>query len=458
MIAPNLLLRRSLYRGLRALSRWQHFIDQRLTPLGRFTLAAGFAAGVFGIDTRMNLLHQAFAFAVALLMVGGLSAKIVQWRLKGQFRANRVLPRYASVGAPVSYPVRLSVNNRKLIPGCFIEERLPDPRPSLEQFLRARLLDEGGWNRFDQAMGYPRWRQLIRRNRQGERMTPRPLTAPIEQGQLTERLQLRPLRRGYLRLSAVLLSRPDPLGLFRAKTELACEQALLVLPKRYPVPHLDLPGRRQYQPGGMTLASSIGDSQEFIGLREYRSGDSPRNIHWPSWARSGKPQIKEYQDEFFTRHALILDSFAADSLDPRFEAAVSVAASLCESIQDGESLLDLIFVGIDAYCFTTGRGLAGTEQFLEILACARTCTDQPFERLEQSVSQRVGLMSAAICILLDFDEPRRAMIRHLEGDGLPLMVLLIASERDSARLLDGWSGAKPVVLRPDHLAEDLTRL
>jgi len=455
---PSLMPRRTIYRGLRLLSRWQYFVEQGMTPLGRFTLGAGFAAVVFGIDTRMNLLHQAFALAVTLLMIGGLSAKVVKWRLRGRFRAARELPRFASVGTQVSYPVRLSVDARKLVSGCFIEERLPDPRPSLERFLDANLPDESGANRFDRALGYPRWLQLIRLGRQADKMTPRPLTAPIDQGQLSERLELRPLRRGYLRLPAILLSRSDPLGLFRARIELPCEQSLLVLPKRYPVPHLDLPGRRQYQPGGMTLASNIGDSREFLGLREYRSGDSPRNIHWPSWARSGKPQVKEYQDEFFTRHALVIDSFAAHDADPRFEAAVSIAASLCESIQDGDSLLDLMFVGTKAYCFTAGRGLAGTEQFLEILACARACTDQPFARLQQSVLQRAGQLSAAVCILLDFDAPRRAMIRRLQGEGLPLKVLVIAQEREADELLDGWNGETPTLIRPDKLAEDLMRL
>lgn len=450
--------RRLIHRGLQRLGSWQHWLDRRLTPLGRFLLGAGLAAGVFGIDTRMNLLHQAFALLVALFLVAGLAAGILERRWRQPMTAVRGLPRYATIDRAISYPVTLQAPDGLDLTGFSLEEPLPDPRPSLETFLYARLGEETSANPFDRAMGYPRWRRLIRLGRWAERPIPQPLTAGPGPGEWNARITLHPLRRGYLRLTGLALTRPDPLGLFRIHLPVPCEHSLLVLPRRYPAPRLDLPGRRQYQPGGMTLASSVGDSQEFIGLREYRSGDPPRRIHWPSWARSGRPQVKEYQDEFFTRHALILDTFSDRAFDPRFEAAVSVAASLCESLQSGESLLDLMFVGTETYCFTAGRSLAGTEQFLEVLACAHRCDNQPFDRLRQAVLQRSGLLSAAVCILLDFDEPRRALVRGLQGAGLPLRVLLIASEAERAPRLAGWNGPAPTLIDPDRLAEGLAGL
>jgi uncharacterized protein (DUF58 family) len=57
------------------------------------------------------------------------------------------------------------------------------------------------------------------------------------------------------------------------------------------------------------MASNIGQSEEFVSLREYRRGDPPRHIHWRSWAKAGKPIVKEFEDEFFVRHALVLDTF-----------------------------------------------------------------------------------------------------------------------------------------------------
>lgn len=105
--------------------------------------------------------------------------------------------------------------------------------------------------------------------------------------------------------------------------------SVLILPKRYAITPIALPGNRSYQSDGVALASSVGDSEEFRALRDYRPGDSPRKIHWKSWAKVGKPIFKEEQDEFFVRHALILDTFLpiapAKNLNPNlyFVAMVS---------------------------------------------------------------------------------------------------------------------------------------
>src|SRR5262249_43051425 len=126
------------------------------------------------------------------------------------------------------------------------------------------------------------------------------------------RVEFTPSRRGFVRFAGVTVARADPLGLTNALIELPLAQSLLVLPRRHPVPRLPLPGSRRYQLGGVILASAVGESDEFASLRDYRPGDPRRRIHWKSFARVGRPVVKEYQDEFFVRHALVLDTFAQD--------------------------------------------------------------------------------------------------------------------------------------------------
>src|SRR2546430_6820801 len=115
---------------------------------------------------------------------------------------------------------------------------------------------------------------------------------------------------------------------------------------------------------------------------------SLRRVHWRSAARVGRPVVKEYQDEFFVRHALVLDTFAERAESDVFEEAVSVAASLACSIQTQDSLLDLLFVGPETYCFTAGRGLGHTDRMLEVLAGVRPCRDRPFHALHRAVLER----------------------------------------------------------------------
>ena len=171
----------------------------------------------------------------------------------------------------------------------------------------------------------------------------------------------------------------------RVQHSCRCRRSVLILPKRYPLPPIALPGTMKYQEGGVALASNVGQSDEYVALRDYRHGDPLRHIHWRSWAKAGKPIVKEFEDEFFVRHALVLDTFTDHPHSEVFEEAVSVAASFACTLLTQESLLDLLFVGPQAYCFTAGRGLAHADQMLEILASVRACRDQPFRALEQLV-------------------------------------------------------------------------
>ncbi|EIC20599.1 DUF58 domain-containing protein [Thiorhodovibrio frisius] len=451
------LLRAALYPGLRRLESWQRYQRDGLTPLGRLVLAMGFAAAIFGFDTRLNQLYQLFTLALSLLLFSGLAALVDSWRLRGRVIASRELPRTACLGMALEYRVRLQVLGGRGARGLFLAERLPDPTPTRAQFRDPR---EGGdlsdgW--FDRIMGYPRWQRLRRHNRVASPGEPIAISPLMDGADTHVRLRLVPQRRGYLRLRGLWLTRPDPLGLVRTRVSIPCEQSLLVLPMRYPAPQLRLPGRRQYQPGGWTLASAVGDSQEFIGLREYRPGDSPRMIHWPSWARSGSPQVKEYQDEFFTRHALVLDTFSASALDADFEAAVSVAASLCDRIGDADSLLDLLFVGAETYCVTGGRGLGGTGQFLEVLACAQASPHGSVAQLEQALLRRMGQLSALVLVLLGFDQARRNLVSALQASGLPLRVLAISTQPAEA-LNAGWTGPQVQPIHRGRIAEDLARI
>src|SRR4029078_2494343 len=132
------------------------------------------------------------------------------------------------------------------------------------------------------------------------------------------------------------------------------------LPRCHPIPPLRLPGARRLQRGGVAFSHNVGDSEEFIQLRDYRPGEPLRHIHWPSFAKAGRPVVKEYQDEYFTRYALVLDTFGGAAENHVFEAAVSVAASFVGGLEMRDALLDLVFVEDRAYRLTVGRGLGRT--------------------------------------------------------------------------------------------------
>src|SRR5437016_7761304 len=371
-------MKRLLFRWFNSFSAFQYRLDRRCTRAGSLALGVLGAAVVIGLDTNRTVGYQVLTLLRAVVVHSAASSPVC----RGRFAARRILPRFASVGVPVTYRVAIANQTGRRQAGLVLLDELSDPRPSFEEFVTAREPGEERRNWFDRQVGYPRWAWLVSQKR-GAVIPPRPLP-PLDPVVETEvMVEITPLRRGHLRFKGVTIARPDPLGLIQALKSIPLPQSLLVLPKRYPMADIRLSGTRKYQPGGVALASTVGDSEEFVSLRHYRAGDPMRRIHWKSFARVGRPVVKEYLDEFFVRHALVLDTFTTHLGDPVFEEAVSVAASIAISMQTQESLLDLMFVGPEAYCFTAGRGVAHTEQLLEVLACVGPCQDKPFRSLDR---------------------------------------------------------------------------
>jgi uncharacterized protein (DUF58 family) len=329
------------------------------------------------------------------------------------------LPRFGTAGCPLHYRIVVKNLSSKAYRGLALLENLADPRPSFEEFVAAERAEQRALRSFR----FSDSRRMFAFRLATVKEASAPPMAPNEE--VEAQVEVMPLRRGVLRFTGVTLARTDPLGLARATATVPLPQSVLILPRRYPVPSIALPGMAKYQEGGVALASSVGQSEEYVALRDYRNGDPLRHIHWRSWARVGKPVVKEFEDEFFVRHALVLDTFTDHLHSEIFEEAVSVAASFACALPTQESLLDLLFVGPQSYCFTAGRGVAHVEQILEILASVRTCSDQPFRALEHLVLGHIKAVSGCICVLMAWDEERRIFVEKIRALGVPVRVLVI---------------------------------
>ena len=73
---------------------------------------------------------------------------------------------------------------------------------------------------------------------------------------------------------------------------------------------------------------------EYHGLRDYRSGDSPRWIHWRTSARRGELMVKEFEEQNEQDLAILVDPWlprtkAAPEQREALELAVSFAATVC---------------------------------------------------------------------------------------------------------------------------------
>jgi uncharacterized protein (DUF58 family) len=429
-------LTRPSYLLFRLVTGASHRASLRFTAAGSLVLSCLVLTGAVGVDTTQSVAYQAFGLLAAAAAVSALCLPFVGPRVN----VERALPRVATAGAPFTYRVRVQNAGRAAVDGLSLREDFADPRPTHDAY--------------NAAIGIPtyrKWKRLVAAN-QLARVPERAVPALAPGAAIDVEVEAVALRRGISHSHGLIVGRADPLGLMKALARVPHSANLTVLPRRYTLPLLRLPGSRRYQPGGVTLATSVGDSEEFVGLRDYRPGDPLQRIHWKSFARAARPIVKEYQDEYYERHALVLDTFVAARDEALFEEAVSVAASFAYTIDTRECLLDLMFVGTETHAYTAGRGQMQAGNLLEILAGVRPCRDRAFSALGDAVEARRGALTGCICVLAGWDEERAGFLRRLRALGIAFRA--IAVTRSPVADPPHWL----LAVQPGKIQEGLARL
>ncbi len=381
------MAKRPLFPGLRRVAR--NYAD-RLTARGRFLLAALSAFAVLGVDTGRSHVFVLFAGAFGLAVVSA----IVAVSRRPRARLECALPQRATALRDLEVHARVTSQA-----GLLRDLRLFFPAPSFGDGLR-----------FEPAEQF-----LAARDDAATDLT----------------VLMRPQRRGRYELRGPMLSPTDPLRLATGPTLTLPDQALVVYPRFYRLDSFEVPVGRRHQPGGIPLTSSTGDAIEFVGTREYREGDPLRNIHWRSWARRGQPVVKEHEEEYFCRIALILDTFLPGKPRPSdlsaFEASISVLASITDHFSRSENVVDILAAGPDLYQVSAGRSLAYLENILDVLACLEPCLEPPFATIGPLLFERLAQITTVVAILQDWDAPRRDFLRRVKALGTAVQAIVIKS-------------------------------
>lgn len=448
--SPWIRLLRLLYAGS---SQLNYAITRRVRPPGIACGVVVMVSLLFSLGNPRTTVFQLFSLAVAATAAAAASAFLRSARL----RATRMLPRHGTAGQPLRYPVRIENLGRRRLRHAWLGESVPDPRPDAASFGAAPEPGERQRNPFDRLFLYYRWRWQLARRRcydGGESAAP----FRVDPGAATTTwIELTPRRRGVIPLHDLRVLLPDPLGLFQRCRRVAAPPATLtVLPRRYRLPAISLPGAPRFQLGGETTSRTVGASDEFIGLRDYRPGDPLRLIHWRSWARTARPIVRELEDTFFPRHGLVLDTFPPPGQDAAFEEAVSVAASFASTVDRSECLLDLMFVQGKAHHFTAGRGIARAEKMLEVLAATHADPHADFPRLARLVLHHGDDLGSCLCVLVGWDHHRAAFVQSLVRGGIEPLVLVITPP---GHAIDTSAAHAPILtLTTGRIEQDLHRL
>jgi uncharacterized protein (DUF58 family) len=148
-----------------------------------------------------------------------------------------------------------------------------------------------------------------------------------------------------------------------------------------------------------------------------------------SWARVGEPVVKEFQEEYFCRIAIILDTFLRRRPSQKavdgFEAAISVVASVADHFSRSEYVVDIFAAGPDIYEVSAGRSLAYLENILDVLACLEPCHEPPFEVVGPVLFEKLSQITSVVAVLQDWDKSREDFLRRVKMAGVELRVIVV---------------------------------
>lgn len=175
--------------------------------------------------------------------------------------------------------------------------------------------------------------------------------APGEQ--VRGEVRTRFIQRGPHHLDPFTASALVPFGLALGASIESEGCRFLVLPRPAKVETLKLASGSSRGSGGDLGASGRhGDAFELVGVRPYRRGDAIRDIHPKTWARVGKPHVKEYRHPRQRHTVLVLDPKATS--ERAFEGAVALAAGA--ALHLSRERLDALVVGDEVHPLERRRG------------------------------------------------------------------------------------------------------
>ncbi len=274
-----------------------------------------------------------------------------------------------------------------------------------------------------------------------------PSSDPETHGLAIVAMSVRCAERGRFEIAGARIESAFPFGILRSRRTVNQPTRVLVYPRFSPLARLEIPTGRRYQPGGVALASELGESFEYLGNREYREGDNVRDIDWRATARLGSmanPVVREWVEEYMLRVAVVLDThvplvgpnFSRRDITTRraaLERAVSVSAAVSDYMARQDYLVDLFAAGPDLYHLTAGRSLASLDEILDILACVRESREPPFSVVVPAIGDMVERLSTVVFVALDFDDARRAFVEELRQKGVAVKLIVV---RDGPCSLD----------------------
>jgi uncharacterized protein (DUF58 family) len=222
-------------------------------------------------------------------------------------------------------------------------------------------------------------------------------------GQRTGTYHGRLVRRGRYRMGPMRISSRFPFGLLCRKITVGESETIYVCPRLGRLTRRWLARRRQALAGADRRQSRPGPEGDFYGVREWRSGDSLKLIHWRSSARTGKLVVRQFEQPHNRDVAIALDLWAperptAEQLDS-VELAISFAATvLADLCRQGGGKVHLGLHNGETNCLGGPASPALLSDMMKLLAVLEPASDDHLPGLLGHVLAEVGAGTETIVV------------------------------------------------------------
>lgn len=267
---------------------------------------------------------------------------------------------------------------------------------------------------------------------------------------------------GAYAVGPVQVMKSDAAGLFRARASLPVIEEFAVFPRVYDVVGLaPLGAMRSLAPYEAT-ASRIGQSLLYLGVRDYRPGDDPRQIHWPATARRGALVVKEREMDLAPYFTLFVDldvrHRAGTGRKSTHEYLIRTAASIVWSGVRAGGFVQVAGLGRRPLHVPPGRG--ENHLAFALYELIRAAQDGATPLVDLVLSHLSSVPAGSTAVLLSGTlfvdlAPLDDVIEGLRGRGVRPVVLLV--NNFSFPAIAGWPPSRAEILEKRREVEYFLR-
>lgn len=237
--------------------------------------------------------------------------------------------------------------------------------------------------------------------------------------------------RGIYQVGPTRLTLSDPLRFAQRTVELGEADRLVVYPTIEPLDDFPVVRGRDPSMHAVRPEFSHRGGEDFFTLREYRTGDDLRRVHWPSSAKRDELMIRQLETPWQSRALVVLDAREDRYENPAdFEKAVSGAASVVRHLFASGFDTDL-WTGITQ---ASSRDPDSFPRAMEALAGIKLQRDLDIRSVLSALRQTGD--GGVLIFVSGRPDPNLFAAQQMLAREYPATILLSVSSEPSAGLLD----------------------